>query len=288
MTYNIIVLAKQVPDTHHVGADAMTPEGTINRAALPAVFNPDDLCALEQALQIKDKHPQSTITIITMGLPRATEILREGLYRGADCGILLSDKTLGGADTLATSYALSRAIARTGTFDLILCGQQAIDGDTAQVGPQVAQQLAVPQVTGALQIQSITDKTLRIRRIIDGGEELVEAPLPCLITVSGQAKSCRPRDVRLMMKYKHAALESELAASPYAERLQDRPWLRLTLWNAEDIAADKQCCGMAGSPTKVKCVENICFKAKASQVMDDTDEAIESLVCQLIANHNIG
>lgn len=133
MSLNIIVLAKQVPDTRNVGKDAMKEDGTINRAALPAIFNPEDLNALEQALRLKDANPGSTITLLTMGLPRASEIIREAIYRGADSGIVLTDRVLGGADTLATSYSLAQAVRKFGKYDIILGGRQAIDGDTAQV-----------------------------------------------------------------------------------------------------------------------------------------------------------
>ena len=146
----IIVLAKQVPDTRNVGKDAMKEDGTINRGALPAIFNPEDLNALEQALRIKDKFPGTTITMLTMGPGRAAEIIREGMFRGADNGYLLTDRSFAGADTLATSYALSMAIRKIGDFDLIIGGRQAIDGDTAQVGPQVAEKLGLPQVTNVL------------------------------------------------------------------------------------------------------------------------------------------
>ena len=125
MSLNIIVLAKQVPDTRNVGKDAMKADGTINRAALPAIFNPEDLNALEQALRLKETHPGSTITVLTMGLPRAAEVVREAIYRGADGGIVLTDRALGGADTLATSYSLAQAVKKTGKYDIILGGRQA-------------------------------------------------------------------------------------------------------------------------------------------------------------------
>ena len=152
MTLKIVVLAKQVPDTRHVGKDAMTAEGTVNRAALPAIFNPDDLNALEQALRLKEQNPGSTVSILTMGPPRAGEIIRQGLFRGADDGFLLTDRLFAGADTLATSYALATAIKKIGGVDLVLGGRQAIDGDTAQVGPQVAEKLGMTQVTYAQEI----------------------------------------------------------------------------------------------------------------------------------------
>ena len=141
------MLAKQVPDTRNVGKDAMKANGTVNRAALPAVFNPEDLQALEQALRIKDNHPGSTVTLLTMGPGRAAEIIREGLYRGADDGILITDRKFAGSDTLATSYAISLAIKKMAPYDIVLSGRQAIDGDTAQVGPQAAEKLSIPQIT---------------------------------------------------------------------------------------------------------------------------------------------
>ena len=169
MSLNIVVLAKQVPDTRNVGKDAMKEDGTINRAALPAIFNPEDLNALEQALRLKDANPGSTVTILTMGLPRAAEVIREAMFRGADTGIVLTDRALGGADTLATSYSLAQAIKKMDKVDIVLCGRQAIDGDTAQVGPQVAEKLGMPQVTYAEEILSIADGKATIRRRIESG-----------------------------------------------------------------------------------------------------------------------
>jgi len=164
MSLKIIVLAKQVPDTRNVGKDAMKEDGTVNRAALPAIFNPEDLNALEQALRLKEQHPGSTVTLLTMGPPRAADIIREGLFRGADKGYLLTDRAFAGADTLATSYALSMAIRKIGDFDLIVSGRQAIDGDTAQVGPQVAEKLGIPQITYAEEIQSVENDKITVKR----------------------------------------------------------------------------------------------------------------------------
>ena len=178
MSFKIVVLAKQVPDTRNVGKDAMKEDGTINRAALPAIFNPEDLNALEQALRLKERYPDTTITLLTMGPPRAAEIIREGMYRGADGGIVLTDRAFAGADTLATSYALTSAIRKIGHFDIILCGRQAIDGDTAQVGPQVAQQLDRPQITYTRRIVELKDGKITVERSIENGVEVVEAPLP--------------------------------------------------------------------------------------------------------------
>ena len=216
MSLNIIVLAKQVPDTRNVGPDAMTPEGTVNRSALPAIFNPEDLNALEQALRLKDANPGSTVTVITMGPPRAAEVIRESLYRGADGGYLLTDRAFAGADTLATSYALAATIQKLGMPDVILGGRQAIDGDTAQVGPQVAQKLGLPQVTYVEEILKCADGKMTVKRHIDGGVETVEAPLPLVLTVNGSAAPCRPRNAKLVMKYKRAMVPMEKPAEGLA------------------------------------------------------------------------
>lgn len=291
MSLNIVVLAKQVPDTRNVGKDAMKEDGTINRAALPAIFNPEDLNALEQALQLKDKHPGSTITVLTMGLPRAAEVVREGMYRGADCGIVLTDRVLGGADTLATSYSLAAAIKHIGKYDIILGGRQAIDGDTAQVGPQIAEKLGLPQVTYAEEIESVENGKAVIKRRLENGFEVVEAPLPLVVTVNGSAEPCRPRNARLVQKFKYAASASEQASLGDAGKtlVENRPYLQIKEWGAAEVNADPEQIGMAGSPTKVKGIVNVVFQAKESLTLaGDDEQAIEKLVQDLIANHTIG
>ncbi len=290
MSLNIIVLAKQVPDTRNVGKDAMKEDGTINRAALPAIFNPEDLNALEQALRLKDANPGSTITLLTMGLPRAAEIIREAIYRGADTGIVLTDRALGGADTLATSYSLAQAVKKFGNYDIILGGRQAIDGDTAQVGPQIAEKLGIPQVTYAEEIIDAADGHVTVKRRLENGVETVKAPLPCVVTVNGSAPDCRPRNAMRVQKYKFAVSPSEV--SKLTERQQklveERPYLKLQEWGAAFVDADPAQIGFAGSPTKVKSIENVVFTAKESRVLDDDDAQIEDLVKELIANHTIG
>jgi electron transfer flavoprotein beta subunit len=289
MSLKIVVLAKQVPDTRNVGKDAMTAEGTVNRAALPAIFNPEDLNALEQALRLKDQHPGSTVTVLTMGLPKAADVLRESLYRGADAGVLLTDRALGGADTLATSYALSQAIKKIGMPDIIVGGRQAIDGDTAQVGPQVAQKLGLNQVTYVENVESVAGDKATLLRRIDGGVEKVEAPLPLLITVTGSAAPCRPCNAKRVMKYKRATAPIERTSDmPYADEYDKKPYLTLTQWGAADIDADLQQCGMSGSPTKVKTVQNIVFKAKESKRLTAADAEVEGLIKDLLENHTIG
>ena len=289
MKLKIVVLAKQVPDTRNVGKDAMTPEGTVNRAALPAIFNPDDLNALEQALRLKEANPGSTVGVLTMGPPRAGEIIRQGLYRGADTGWLLTDRLFAGADTLATSYALATAIRKIGDVDVVIGGRQAIDGDTAQVGPQVAQKLGLNQVTYAEEILGITDGKATIRRHIDGGVETVEAPLPLLVTVNGSAAPCRPQHAKLVMKYKHASCPLERPADdPRTELYAQKPYLTLTQWSVADIDGDTAQCGLAGSPTKVKSVVNIAFQAKESKTLSASDADVEGLVKELLAEKIIG
>ena len=289
MSLKIVVLAKQVPDTRNVGKDAMTAEGTVNRAALPAIFNPEDLNALEQALRLKDQHPGSTVTVLTMGLPKAADVLRESLYRGADAGVLLTDRALGGADTLATSYALSQAIKKIGMPDIIVGGRQAIDGDTAQVGPQVAQKLGLDQVTYVESVESVVDSKVTLVRRIDGGVEKVEAPLPLLITVTGSAAPCRPCNAKRVMKYKRATAPIERTADmPYADEYDKKPYLTLIQWGAADVDADLQQCGLSGSPTKVKAVQNIVFKAKESKQLTAADAEVEGLIKELLENHTIG
>ncbi|WP_308778113.1 electron transfer flavoprotein subunit beta/FixA family protein [uncultured Bacteroides sp.] len=295
MSLKIVVLAKQVPDTRNVGKDAMNADGTINRAALPAIFNPEDLNALEQALRLKDTHPGSTVTILTMGPGRAAEIIREGLYRGADNGYLLTDRAFAGADTLATSYALATAIRKIGEYDIIVGGRQAIDGDTAQVGPQVAEKLGLPQVTYVEEIEEVADGHIRVKRHIDGGVETVEAPLPVVLTVNGSAAPCRPRNAKLVQKYKRAlggqekaAITKEGAELPYASLYESRPYLNITEWSVADVNGDTKQCGLSGSPTKVKKIENIIFQAKESKTITGSDADVENLIVELLANHTIG
>ena len=269
MALKIVVLAKQVPDTRNVGKDAMTAEGTVNRAALPAIFNPEDLNALEQALRLKEQNPGSTVGILTMGPPRAGEIIRQGLYRGADTGWLLTDRLFAGADTLATSYALATAIKKIGDVDIVIGGRQAIDGDTAQVGPQVAQKLGLNQVTYVEEVESVINGKAKIKRVIDGGVETVEAPLPVVITVNGSAAPCRPQNAKLVMKYKYATCPMERPA-------------------VADVDGDVNQCGLSGSPTKVKAIKNIVFQAKESKTLTASDADIEGMIKELLDEKIIG
>lgn len=287
----IIVLAKQVPDTRNVGKDAMKADGTVNRAALPAIFNPEDLNALEQALRIKDMVPGSTVELLTMGPGRAADIIREGMFRGADGGYLLTDRAFAGSDTLATSYAISCAIrSRIGKADLIVCGRQAIDGDTAQVGPQVAEKLGIPQITYAEEIIKAENGKVTVKRRLEHGIEVVEGAMPMLVTVTGSAADCRPRNARLLMKYKHAATVTERqdASEDYISLFNERPYLNIEEVSAAQIDAVAEDLGLSGSPTKVKTIENVVFQAKESKVLTPADSEIEELMVELIKNHTIG
>lgn len=270
----------------------MTAEGTVNRSALPAIFNPEDLNALEQALRLKDQHPGSTITILTMGPGRAASIIREGLFRGADDGYLLTDRAFAGADTLATSYALSMAIRKIKDYDIIIGGRQAIDGDTAQVGPQVAEKLGLTQITYAEEILNVDEEghCITVKRHIDGGVETVEGPLPIVVTVNGSAAPCRPRNAKLVQKYKYALTPSEKTqqAPTYPELYEQRPYLNLVEWSVADVEADLSQCGLSGSPTKVKSIQNIVFQAKESKTLTGSDVDVEGLIVELLANHTIG
>ena len=286
----ILVLAKQVPDTRNVGKDAMTPEGTVNRAALPAIFNPEDLNALEAALRLKDAVEGSTVHILTMGPQRAADIIRDAMFRGADGGYLLSDRKFAGSDTLATSYALSCALRKI-MPDVIVAGRQAIDGDTAQVGPQVAEKLGLPQVTYAEEIVEIRESSLVIKRRLEHGTEVVECPLPAVITVNASAAECRPRNAKRVMKYKYALASSEIAAaadSAAARRAAATPYLQIVEWAAADVDPDESQLGLQGSPTKVKKIENVVFAAKEAKKLSGSDEEMNSLMVELIASHTLG
>lgn len=288
--YKIIVLAKQVPDTRNVGKDAMKADGTVNRAALPAIFNPEDLNALEQALRIKDSFPGTTISILTMGPGRAAEIIREGMFRGADDGILLTDRAFAGSDTLATSYALSQALKKIKDFDIIIAGRQAIDGDTAQVGPQVAEKLGLPQVTYVEEVKEIADNKIIMKRRLERGVETVSCPMPMVMTVNSSAPDCRARNAKLLMKYKHAKTVTELQNSneDYLHLYNDRPYLNIQEWTVNDIESNAEELGLSGSPTKVKTVENVILQAKEAKIITSADNDIDQLMRELIESHTIG
>lgn len=283
MSLRIIVLIKQVPDTTAVSSKAMKPDGTLNRAALPAVFNPEDLNALETALEIKERCT-GIICVLTMGPPAAAEILRESLYRGADRAVLLTDRAFAGADTLATSYVLSRAIQTIGDYDIILCGRQAIDGNTAQVGPQVAEKLGINQLTYVERIDRISQSAIAAWREIEQGRELVESGLPVLLTVTATANIPRPPSVKNIMKYKKAKAPGELPDPSLEERLRSRGLL-IEQWDAARIGVDPLLCGLAGSPTRVKKIQNVVLQGKGFKQFEPSEAGIQDLLQELIADY---
>jgi electron transfer flavoprotein beta subunit len=298
--YTILVLVKQVPDTQNITGQAMKPDGTVNRAALPAIFNPEDLCALELALQLKDRYG-AKVVVGTMGPPNAAEVLRESLYRGADEAILLTDRAFAGADTLATSYALSCCAKKVGKYDLILCGRQAIDGDTAQVGPQLAEKLNLPQVAYVEDVLELSKKKVKARRAIEGGYEILECPLPALLTVLDTPDNeARPAAARRIMKFKKAKTRAELHAAhggadyTDAEELAaEQEALRtaglwIHEWGAADVAADPERVGLKGSPTKVKQIESVVLKGGTFKRVEPTEAGIAVLMHELIADHTLG
>lgn len=284
----IIVCVKQVPNTNEIKINPET--GTLIRDGVESILNHDDANALEQALQIKDAQPDTEVTVLTMGPPQAKEMLQECIAMGVDEAVLLSDRALGGSDTWATSNALAAGIKKIGDFDLIFAGRQAIDGDTAQVGPQIAEKLGIPQVTYAEDILEVKNGKVTVKRRLEHGVETVVAPLPCVVTVNGSAAECRPRNAKRLMKYKYAASPSEAASlsETAAARLAANPELNIAEWGAAYVEADPEQIGLAGSPTKVKTVENVVFTAKESRRLDNNDEQIETLIKELIANHTIG
>ena len=289
MGYDCVVLVKQVPDTKAVTGKAMNDDGTVNRAALPAVFNPEDLNALELALQIREQYG-GTVTVITMGLPAACEVLRAALYRGADRAILVTDRRAAASDTLATSYILSCAVRKLDNYDMVLCGRQAIDGDTAQVGPQAAEKLEIPQVTYVEELCGLKGKSLTVRRNVGAGWEKVEVELPALLTVRDTANEPRPAGGRRMMQYKKARSVSELKRDGKEDQAQALKGQGLLMeeWDLDHIEADLQWCGRDGSPTKVHRIQSVVLTASEYKSIEPSDEGLRSMVRELIEDHTIG
>lgn len=303
MGYHCIVCVKQVPDTANLSGEVMKEDGTVNRGALPAVFNPDDLNALEAALAIRDGYG-GTVTAVTMGPLGATEVLRECLYRGADRAILVNDRRAAASDTLATSYILSRAVKKIGRYDFVFCGRQAIDGDTAQVGPQLAEKLGLAQVTYFERIVELTDRTARVRRGVGNGWEVIEAGLPLLITVLDTANEPRPPAARRVMQFKRARStgevsndvvtdmpdageeEREVEQGRRVEKLQMKDLL-IEQWNLDDVGADLQWCGADGSPTKVHRVESIVLTKEGFKEVPPTQGDIGEMIRELIVDHTL-
>jgi electron transfer flavoprotein beta subunit len=302
VSYNCIVPIKQVPDTKRITGKAMNDDGTVNRSALPAIFNPEDLNALELALEIKEKFG-GKVTVVTMGLPTAAGILRDSLYRGADEAILITDRKCAASDTLATSYIISCAVKKT-DYDLVICGRQAIDGDTAQVGPQLAEKLDIPQITYVEELIALEDKEITVQRNIGNGWQKVKAALPVLLTVTDDANEPRVAAAIKTMKYKKAKTTIEVAQelkrqNPEAdedtlkefiehkcEQLEGQGLLIKT-WDLDFLEADLQWCGRSGSPTKVHRIQSVVLAAKETKDVEPTDEGIEAMIHELIEENTI-
>ncbi len=295
--YHSIVLVKQVPDTRNVTGEVMTKDGTMNRSALPAIFNPEDLNALEMALDVKDRYG-GTVTVMSMGPLQAAEVLRDALCRGANQVILLSDRKFAGADTQATSYTLKCAIDKLGRYDLVFCGRQAIDGDTAQVGPQVAEKLGIPQITYAESIMEANQAGIIVRRAFDLGTELVKCSLPCLLTVVGSANQPRPASARKRIEYKLAAVPAEyprllkkwpeLGSEADLESYLVEHKLKITVWSAADLNVDEAQLGLAGSPTQVHKINYVVLETNESKAVPPTPEGIQALIQELIKEYIVG
>jgi electron transfer flavoprotein beta subunit len=304
LPYHCIVCVKQVPDTANVTGEAMKEDGTVNRAALPAIFNPDDLNALEAALAVRDAHG-GTVTAVTMGPLGAVEALRECLYRGADRAIIINDRRAAASDTLATSYILSQVVRKIGDYDFVFCGRQAIDGDTAQVGPQLAEKLGIAQVTHFERIIELSDGTVRVRRNVGNGWEVLEAKLPLLLTTLDTANEPRPPAARRVMRFKRARTVPEIARevgadlpdaddeqreAEQANRLETLKMRDLLIeqWDLDDVDADMKWCGVSGSPTKVHRVQSIVLTKEGYKEIEPTQEGVRNLVRELIVDHTLG
>lgn len=302
MAYDCVVLIKQVPDTKRITGKAMNDDGTVNRSALPAIFNPEDLNALETALQIKGKFG-GRVTVITMGPPAAAAILRDSLFRGADDAILITDIRCAASDTLATSYILSCAVKKF-DYDIVLCGRQAIDGDTAQVGPQLAEKLGIPQITYIEELTELNGKNITARRNIGAGSQQVKCKLPVLLTVTGDANEPRVAAAKKMMMYKNALTPLEVeqkikAGNPAVNEADvkelighkcselEKKGLLIKRWDLDFLGADLSWCGRSGSPTKVHRIQSVVLAAKESKNVEPSDNGIADMIHELIEDKTI-
>ena len=302
MPYNCVVMVKQVPDTQKITGQAMNEDGTVNRAALPAIFNPEDLNALEMALEIKEQFG-GKITVITMGLPGAAKVLKESLYRGADDAILITDRKAAASDTLATSYIISCAVKKL-DYDIVFCGRQAIDGDTAQVGPQLAEKLGITQITYVEELLGVDGDSISIQQNVGNGWQQVKTKLPVLLTVTNEANEPRVSAAKKLMKYKRAKTCLEVAAevkvlNADADELKlkklcdaeckklESKGLLIKTWDLDLLGADLNWCGRNGSPTKVHRIQSVVLAAKDSKEVQATEDGISEMVHELIKDKTI-
>lgn len=254
---NIVVCIKQVPDTAEIKIDPQT--NTLMREGVPSIINPFDLNALEAGLQIRDNTGDSKVTVLTMGPPQAEASLREAVSMGADEAVLLSDRAFAGSDTWATSYTLALAIKKIGG-DIVICGKQAIDGDTAQVGPETAEFLDIPHIAYIKKIEEVKDGLIKVQRMMDEGYDIVESSLPVLLTVVKELNVPRMPS----LKGKIAAKKAEIKKM-----------------NAEDIGADENSLGLKGSPTQVKNIFAPKVKSERRMIEGSPEEQVNELEKEL-------
>ncbi|MBU0495258.1 MAG: electron transfer flavoprotein subunit beta/FixA family protein [Chloroflexi bacterium] len=259
----IVVCIKQVPDTNEVKLDPRT--GTLIREGVPSIINPEDKNAIEEALKLREAGLETEIIVITMGPPQADAALREALAMGADRAILLSDRAFAGSDTWATANALGLAVEHLGDYGLVLCGRQAIDGDTAQVGPQLAEYLDIPQVTYVRELE-IVDGKVRAKRTLEDGYEEIDAPLPALLTITDQANTPRyPRAAGIFSAYREQTVE---------------------IWGAKEVNADEEKLGLKGSPTQVK--RSFAPEPKGTgEMLSGTDKEMTRSLVQRLRGKNL-
>ena len=251
---NIIVCIKQVPNTTDVKIDPVT--NTLIRDGVESVINPFDTYAIEEAVRLKERFG-GKVTVITMGPPQAENALKEAVSLGCDEAILVSDRKFAGSDTWATSYTLSCAIKKVGLYDIVICGKQASDGDTAQVGPGISTHLDIPQVTYVKKIEDITGSKAKVERMTEEGYDVVEAPLPCLFTVVKEINTPRIPSLKGMMKAKS---------------------VKITKWTADDIKADPKSLGLEGSPTRVVKIFTPPARKGGEMLSGDTGDIAKNLV----------
>jgi electron transfer flavoprotein beta subunit len=258
----IIVCAKQVPDTNEVRIDPV--KGTLIREGVPSILNPDDANALEEALRVREMYPGSTVTVISMGPPQAEYMLRECLAMGADDVVLLSSRAFGGADTCATSTTIAEGIRKIGGYDVIFGGRQAIDGDTAQVGPQTAMRLGIPVITYVQKVREITEGRVLVERQLEDGYELIECATPCMLTTIKELNTPRYMTVRGIEE----AFEREI-----------------TVWDEDDVGLDRDTVGLKASPTRVMKSFTPPPKGKGEMLSGSVPEMSADLVSRLKAKH---
>lgn len=256
---NVIVCIKQVPGTNEVKMNNET--NTIIREGVESIVNPFDVYAIEEGVRIKER-TDGKVTAISMGIPSVAEMLRETIALGVDEAVLLSDRAFAGSDTLATAYALSMGIKKIGAYDLIICGKQAIDGDTAQVGPSLAEKLGIPHTTYVRKIDEIRDGYIRCERMTDDGYEVIEMTLPALITVVKEINEPRLPSLKGMMRAKKA---------------------QIPVWTADDVGADKELCGLKGSPTQVIRTFVPVHETKSEMIQGEPAEQARILVEKLLS-----